>query len=624
MSTQRIVQPRAGETALQYSEDVLSGKIVACEYVKLACQRFKDDLQFANDRGIYYDDAAAQHAIDFFGFLRHVKGDLAKSPETSGFVLAPWQVFIVANLFGWFNLSSGRRRFTETHIEIAKKNGKSTLMAGIGLYMLIADGEPGAEVYSAACTKEQACIIFEVAEQMVKQSPFLKSKVQTFRNNLNVVQTGSKFMPLAADKGPLDGKHIHCGLIDELHEHPNRDVYDVIARGTIQRSQPLLLSITTAGVDRESICWLQHEYGIKVLQNMVRPEGENFFAFITCADEGDDWLSDAAILKANPNVGIPGGLELDKIKAARGKAMSIPAEKNEFLRKHLNVWTSSDDAWLEHGAWEKCCTAGELANSIPLREKLLQKMRGVPVLMKTTEGKEIWSYPMPRRAFGGLDVAECEDVVAFVLVFPPCDRVVKKEIDKATKQVVEITIQDADDKWVLVPWFWIPEAYVEAQGKKNRAPYDTWCKAGQLLKTPGNTIDQEAIRNKILELKQLYNLGEIGYDSWGASWLGPKLESDGCKMIKIPQRFELLSNPTKMLTKFVHDGVIEHGNNMPLRWMASNVQLLKDSNGNQRPDKGKSRNKIDGVVASVMAVGRAMANPTAGKDDPDRFRVRMI
>lgn len=626
MANDYIQQPEAGRTALKYAQDVLSGTIIACRWTKLACQRFLDDLQFGEKRGLYFDGDAAQHAVDFFGFLRHIKGDLAKTQETAGFLLAPWQIFIMANLFGWKKTETGFRRFNETHIEIAKKNGKSTMMAGIGLYMLFADGEPGAEVYSGATTKEQASIIFDVASKMVERSPHLKKHIEVWRNNLHTKE-GSKFEPLAAEKGPLDGKHIHCVLIDELHEHPNRDVYDVLSRGTIQRSQPLILSITTAGTDREGICYVQREYATKVLQGTLI--ADEFFGFICCADDGDDPQDDNALLKANPNIGFPGGLNLNVLKLARGKAVSIPSELNEFLRKHLNIWTSAETAWLAAGAWERCTAYDPNAtNAQELRAQALEKMRGIKVVFKDPKtGIETVSYPMPRRCNAGLDIAECEDFSALVLTFPPCERVVRMEIDPTTKKPFEKVLQEADSKWHILPWFWIPEAFVEEQQKKCRAPYDVWIRAKFITATPGNTVAQEEIRKTIIELHSTYRMGELGFDGWGMEWLGPELVKYGVKAIKIPQRFELLNSPTKNLTAFIHnqpDVILEHYNNPVIRWMASNVQLLTDTNGNQRPDKGKSRNKIDGIVAAVMAVGRALATPTGGADNPDRFRVRML
>lgn len=628
------VQPSAGETSLQYAQDVLSGRIVACRYVKLACQRFLDDLQHGEARGIYFDVDAAQHAVDFFGFLRHTKGAWAKQVETSGFVLAPWQVFIVSNLFGWKILATGVRRFREGHLEVARKNGKSTFIAGIGLYMLFADGEPGAEVYSAATTKDQAKIVFNAGKDMVKVSPFLKSRIGSWRNNLHVDSTSSKFEPLAADSGTLDGLNIHCGLIDELHEHPTRALYDVLNTATGSRDQPLILAITTAGFTREGICWDQRTYGIKVISG-IAPD-DNFFAYIATLDEGDDWQDERNWIKANPNLGV--SVSLEAIRPNFIKAKEQPAAQNEFLRKHLNVWTTADTAWLSDGAWEKNCFAGEYGNAEKLRAEAIEKFRGIPVEVKDPTGKVTVMYPMPRRCFGGLDIAECEDVVAFVLIFPPCDRVVKREIDKKTLKVVEVVTQEADEKWSVLPWFWIPEAFADERAKKNRAPYDVWIRSKFIEKTPGNTVAQEAIKAKILEMHQLFRMGEVGFDGWGMEWLGPELVKAGIKAIKIPQRFEFLSAPCKSLTSFIHVAsgkdpanpkrllppIFEHFNNPVLRWMASNVQLLLDSNGNQRPDKGASKNKIDGIVALVMAVGRALANPSAGADDPDRYRVRMI
>ncbi|MGH3631562.1 MAG: terminase large subunit [Sciscionella sp.] len=624
-----IVQPIAGETALKYAQDVLSGDIVAGRFVKLACKRFLDDLQFAEARGFYFDTAAAQHAADFFGGLKHTKGVWAKKRETAGFLLSNWQVFVIANLFGWLRFDNGQRRFREAHLELARKNGKSTFIAGIGNYMLVADGEPGAEVYSAATTRDQAKIVFNAAKDMVKVSPRLAAAVRVWQGSLTHEASSSKFAPVAADSTTLDGLNIHCALIDELHEHPTRSLYDVLNTATGSRSQPLVLAITTAGFTREGICWDQRTYGVKVISS-ITPD-DNFFAFIATLDDGDDWKDEKNWCKANPNLGI--SVSLEAIRPNFIKALEQPAAQNEFLRKHLNVWTSADTAWLPDGVWEKNCEGGEHVEPIAAREHALLAMRGIPLVTKVGD-KEITTYPQPRFCFGGLDIAECEDLVSFVLVFPPCERRTRMELktDPVTKKTlnVERLLQEADSKWHVIPFFWIPEAFAEERAKKNRAPYDVWIRTKLIEKTPGNTVAQEAIRMKILEMKNLYTLGEVGYDNWGAEWIGPKLLADGIKMVKIPQRFEMLSAPTKSFSAFISTAqkqqpMVEHYNNPVLRWMASNVQLLLDSNGNQRPDKGKSKNKIDGIVATIMAVGRALANPAASRqDDPDRFKVRMI
>ena len=304
-----IVQPDAGETAIEYAKAVLNGTTVAGSLVKLACKRFLTDLETGESRGFYFDIEAAQHVVDFFGFLRHTKGVWAKKAETAGFLLSLWQVFILANLFGWRRVADGSRRFREAHIELARKNGKSTFIAGIGLYMLFADGEPGAEVYSAATTKEQARIVFHAAKDMVKVSPYLKSRIGIWRNNLHVDISSSKFEPLASESNTLDGLNIHCGLVDELHEHPTRALYDVLQTAIGSRQQPLMLAITTAGVDREGICWAQRSIAVKLLQGTLpdddfvgRTDNACFFGFIATLDEKDDPWDERNWGKANPNL----------------------------------------------------------------------------------------------------------------------------------------------------------------------------------------------------------------------------------------------------------------------------------------------------------------------------------
>lgn len=638
-----VAQPKALETSSQYARNAVSGTIVVCNYVRLACQRFLDDLDHAIDRGLYFDEESAQHAVDFFGFLRHTKGVWAKKKETAGFILAPWQVFIVSNLFGWYRLENGLRRFREAHIEVARKNGKSTFIAGIGLYMLLADGEPGAEVYSAATTKEQAHIIFDEAFNMVGKSPFLASRISKSGTakrpiNLHVESLSSKMGPLAADATNLDGLNVHCALLDELHEHPSRALYDVLNTGTGSRSQPLVAAITTAGFDREGICWDQRQYGVKVLMS-ITPD-DNFFVYIATLDDGDAWDDEKNWPKANPNLGVSTSLEA--IRPNFIKAKEQPAAQNEFLRKHLNVWTSSDTAYMLAGVWEKNCDAGENADPVKLRKEAFEKLKG-------------------RRCFGGLDMASVQDVAAFVLIFPPCPFrtrpkcepgfgfVEMQGINKEIKYLAEASIerllqtgaakrtdaippghpmerlQEEDSKWSIIPFFWIPETYVDNCAKQNRAPYQAWIRSGLIETTPGPAVSQDIIRNRILECKRQFRLGEVGYDQWETSWVASKLLEDGIKMVKIPQYFEWLSGPCKTLAAFAVAKLLEHFNNPVMRWMVSNVQLKLDGNGNQKADKGKSRYKIDGVVALHMALGRALTNPIAkNMDDPNRFKVKFI
>jgi phage terminase large subunit-like protein len=634
-----IQQPNAGETALKYAQDVLSGHIKAGKLVRLACERFLTDLQ--NQTDFYFDADAAQHVVDFFGFLRHTKGVWAKKIETSGFLLSAWQVFVLANLFGWIDRTTGCRRFRECYLEVARKNGKSTFIAGIGLYMMFADGEPGAEIYSAATTKEQASIVFQAAKDMVKVSPFLSSRIGSWRNNLHVDDTSSKFQPLASESNTLDGLNIHCGLLDELHEHPDRSLYDVLNTATGSRSQPLIICITTAGFQREGICWDTREHGIKV--NGRKIVDNHFFAYIACLDDEDDWMDEANWIKSNPNLGV--SVSLEAIRPNFLKAKEQPAAQNEFLRKHLNRWTSQNTAWLLDGKWEKCCAAGEHANPDEQREQALVRLKG-------------------RRCCLGLDMASTDDLVALTAIFPPCETVklpdipagqgffkmkagevkclpetniqqlLRLEAGVRTDEVPEAwlkdpkkfkVVQERDDKWSILVWFWMPEAFVADRMKANRAPYDAWVRHKYIETCPGMQIDQQQIRNRVLELNSTYRVTEVGYDLWNTGWIGPKLIEDGLKVVKVPQRFEFLDQPTKTLTALITGGAVEHFNNPVLKWNASNVQLLLDSNGNQRPDKAKSKNKIDGIVATVLAMSRALANPQQQKlDDPNRYKVHYI
>lgn len=636
-----IQQPEAAKTAVEYAQAVLNGTKVAGKLVKKACERFLDDLRHGEDRGIYFDHEAAQHVVDFFGFLRHTKGVWARQVETSGFLLSDWQVFILTNLFGWKKVADGSRRFREAYLEVARKNGKSTFIAGIGLYMLFADGEPGAEIFSAATTKEQAKIVFNAAKDMVKVSPFLASRIKSWRNNLNVDATSSKFEPLAAESNTLDGLNIHCGLIDELHEHPDRSLYDVLNTATGSRNQPLIICITTAGFTREGICWDQRNHGVKVVGRTI--EDDNFFAYIATMDDGDDWREEKNWAKANPNLGV--SVSAEAIRPNFLKAKEQPAAQNEFLRKHLNVWTSTNTAMLVDGAWEKCCAAGEFADPVKERDLALEKLKG-------------------RKCFLGLDMASTDDLVALAAVFPPCETMSMPEIPAghdffrmgtgeikclpeaniqnlirlhAGARTAEMppewkedpkrfkVIQQQDKLWSILLWFWMPEHFLDEKEKGNRVPYKAWVRNKFIETCPGMQIDQQQIRNRILELNRTYRIGEIGYDLWNTGWLGPKLIEDGLLAVKVPQRFEFLDQPTKQFVNFASGPILEHFNNPVMKWMVSNVQLLMDSNGNQRPDKGKSKAKIDGVVATIMAIGRALANPIQpGDEHPDKYKVRYL
>ena len=363
-----------------YARSVSEGVIPANRLLRLACERHLGDLARGAGRGLRFDLAAARHAIDFFGFLRHSKGEWAGEP----FTLAPWQAFLVGSLFGW-KRDDGLRRFRTAYCAVPRKNGKSTTSAGIGLYLLVADGEQGAEVYSAATTRDQARIVFDEAKRMVATSPALRRRVELLINNLHVAASASRFMPLSSDSSTMDGLNVHGAIIDELHAHKTRGVVDVLDTATGARRQPLLFEITTAGYDRHSICFEHHDYSIKVLDGVL--QDDSWFAYIAAADEDDDWTDAKVWRKANPNFGI--SVKEDDLARKAEKAIALPGAQNAFRRLHLNQWTEQAERWIDMAAWDACDAPVDL-----------ERLRGRP-------------------CFGGLDLSTTTDVTALAWVFPP-------------------------------------------------------------------------------------------------------------------------------------------------------------------------------------------------------------
>lgn len=615
-------QPKALETALKYANQVVNGGIVAGKYVKLAAKRFIDDLERAHLRGIFFDEEDAQHAVDFFGYLRHSKGEWGKGGGQP-FVLEPWQVFIIANLFGWKmgrednpeapgEWIYGPRRFIEGYVEVARKNGKSTLEAGVGLYMLAADGEPGAEVYSAATTKDQAKIIFDEADRMVTKSPKLKSLIQQsaraekYRTNMSVLATASKFEPLSSEDDTLDGLNIHCALVDELHAHPDRKLYDVLHEATMARRQALVLAITTAGYNRQGIGYAQHGRCERILEGVTSFEnGDRLFAYIAAIDEavpggaaGDRWDDEKVWIKANPNLGV--SVSLDKLRAKCSAAKEDATAVNSFLCKHLNRWTSQEVRAINPEKWALCCKAGKHADPKALREEAIKALRG-------------------RACMGALDLSSKIDLSCFLLLFPP---VPARTIRDAEGKVVE---QPGDPLYRILPWFWVPEDNVQERVTKDRVEYDVWVREGFLQTTPGNVVDQEFIRTEILKARAYFRIAEVGFDSWNNTQLSLQLTQSGMTMVDVRQGFRTLSEPFKETLALILGARFEHYNNPVLRWCMNNLASTQDAAGNIKPDKEKSKEKIDGAVTLIMAMSRFVANPIVpNTNDPNRGTIRFI
>lgn len=548
--------------AEEYAEAVLNGEQVACSQVARACRRYVDDIEHGAERGLWFDVTAARLAITFFVVLHHWKGEWAGQP----IVLEPWQQFVVWNVFGW-KRADGSRRFRSAYLEVARKNGKTTLAAGMGLYLMLADGEPGAEVYTAAVKRDQARIAHKDATQMVKSSPQLSRLAGTFKDNIFSETTASKFEPLGRDSNSLDGLNVHGAICDEVHAWKTRDMWDVLETATGSRRQPLMLAITTAGYDRHSFCWSMHEYTEKVLEGTV--EDDSHFGMIYTLDKDDDWEDEAVWIKANPNLEI--SKKVDDMRRLKARAEEMPAALNAFLRLHLNMWTQAAERWIDVEKWEAC---GEYA-----------------VQAEALHG---------RPCYGGLDLASTTDINAWVLVFPPLEE---------------------DEPYQVLTRFWVPEESMHERSKRDRVPYEAWVRHGYMQATPGNVTDYAFILAQIAADLAAFDLRELAFDRWGSQKIVTDLQELGFTvdpkehqrtgrplLIQFGQGFASMSGPTKELEKLILSGGIAHGDQPVLNWMASNVMVRQDPSGNLKPDKEKSTEKIDGIVALIMGLARAMAH----------------
>lgn len=607
----------AFDVAFKYANDVANGTIVAGKLVRLAAKRFLRDLRNGPARGLTFRKDKAQHVVDFFGFLKHSKGEWGANGGQV-FVLSPWQVFILANIFGWYK-ADGTRRFREAYVEVARKNGKSTFVAGIGLYMLVADNEPGAEVYTAATKKDQAKIVFDEAEAMRKRSPFVSKHTQNPRGNMHVLETRSKFEPLSAEDDTLDGLNSHCVLIDELHAHTTRKLYDVLRESTVARRQALVFSITTAGYNRQGICFKVRDIGEKILTGLTdAATGDYFFAFIACMDEKDandqpmDWSNPNNWPMANPNLGV--SVKLDSLHQACNAAKMDPTALNSFLRKNLCVWTSQDVRWMPPDKWAACNLAGSLVPPVETRAKALARLKG-------------------RLCYAGLDLSSKIDLSALVLLFPPIKPVTQRVARKQTQQEVwgrkpleydDVVMQEGDPLWTVLPYFFVPEGNVQERVTKDKVEYDVWIKQGFIETTPGNAIDQNVIRRRVAALNELFRIQELGFDSWNASQLSQDLAADGMNMVEVRQGFKTMSEPMKEIMAMVLKKILDHLGNPVLSWCVANTQAQLDPAGNIKPDKEKSPEKIDGLVALIMALHRVTQNPSALTTANDVYSQRGI
>lgn len=539
----------------QYAIDVLTEQRPACQLVRQACERHMADIERED---LYFDARHVELVFKFLKLCKHYKGEWAGKPIE----LHPAQQFIVGNLFGWKHKDSKLRRYRTAYIELPRKNGKSTLLSAISIYLLIADQEQGAEIYAAATKEEQAKIVWQASWEMVKKSPALSKACKTRHNSVIFPSTTSIFRPLGADSDTLDGLNPHAVINDELHAWKGRQLWDVLEDAFGSRSQPLNIAITTAGFNRNGICYQQRQHCVQVLDPKSGIEDDSYFAYIATVDQEDLDDPEARFredvwFKANPMLGVSKNLEYMRDQANKAKAM--PGKMNAFLNKQLNVWTDGQNLWLNMAKWDGC---------------------GGPIDLDVLRGKPCYS---------GLDLSTTTDITAHVLLFPP----------------------GPYDEWVILPFFYMPEANIAEATRRDKVPYDQWIDKGLIQATPGDFIDLEFIKKDFLDLAGLYEIKECGYDPWKATEIATALENEGAKMVMMRQGHASLVPGADALEKKVLKGELRHGGNPVLRWMASNATGRQDPNGNVIPDKVNSYSRIDGISALVNAMGRAIV---AGAD----------
>ena len=499
----------------------------------------------------HYDKDAADFVVAFIEQLKHTKGEFYKQP----FELIDWQEKIIRDIFGTLK-PDGYRQFTTAYIEVPKKCGKSELAAAVALYMLCADGEQRAEVYGCAADRDQASLVFDVACDMVRLCPALERRcnIRPSTKSINFEMTNSRYKAVSADVAGKSGINVSALIFDELWVQKDRKFFEMMTVGTSDaRKNPLHFIITTAGNDTNTICYELHQKALDILEG--RKRDPTFYPVIYGAALDEDWTDPKVWKKANPSLGITIGI--DKVKAACDSAQQNPAEENAFRQLRLNQWVKQAIRWMPMDKWDACA---------------------FPVDPEALEGRE---------CYGGLDLSSTTDLSAFVLVFPP---------------------SEDDDKYIVLPHFWVPEETLDLRVKRDHVPYDLWLKQGLINVTEGNVIHYAYIEKVIEQLGERYNIREIGFDRWGAVQMVQNLEGKGFTVVPFGQGFKDMSPPTKELMKLTLEQRIAHGGHPVLRWNMDNVFIRTDPAGGIKMDKAKSTEKIDGAVAMVMALDRAIRN----------------
>lgn len=563
--------------AERYADDVISGAIPACKWVRAACLRQKDDRERAKKKGatIIWRPEMGERICKFAELMPHIKGEWAKRKEK--IKLEPWQKFILTTIFSWY-LPNGNRRFRTVYEEVPRKNAKSTKMSTFGNYMVAADGEAGAEVVSAATTRDQARIVFNDAQSMARKSPGFCKKygVEVTARSIHVMDTSSSFVPLSAEGETLDGLNIHAAILDELHAHKKRDVFDVIETATGARDNSIIWLITTAGSNRAGICYEQRTYVTQILNSVLKrhPEipadyrggcvdDDSYFGIIYTIDEeqkdadgniispADDWTTEAAWRKANPNYGI--SVKPDDIARLAHKAQNISSATNNFLTKRLNVWVNANTAWMNMRAWDKCAD--------PTMK--LEDFAGQPCRVS-------------------FDLASKIDIAARGQLFA------------------------REGHYYFFLQSYLPEDRIE---ESDNSQYSGWARDGYISTTEGNVLDFDILETDLKILAAEFEIKEVAYDPFQATQFSTRMMAEGFEMVEYRPTVLNFSEPMKELEKLVLQGRFHHNGDPVLAWMASNVVAHMDAKDNIYPRKEKPEMKIDGVVALLMCLGREILQP---------------
>lgn len=560
-----------GDIATAYARDVVEGRIVSCKWHRLACARHLKDLGRADSGDFPYvwnpeitdvkgkGYRPAERICKFAQLMPHIKGDWAARRQLIR--LERWQVFILASIFGWVHRETHKRRFRVADVIVPRKNAKSTLAAVIGNFLLSADGEFGAEVYSGATSQDQAMEVFRPAMLMARGTPlYLQTYGVTVNaSNLSVGATNSKFEPVIGKPG--DGASPSCAIVDEYHEHKTSDLYDTMQTGMGARTQPLMLVITTAGADISGPCYLHQVELQKILEGVI--ENDQRFGIIFTIDEDDDWTSELALVKANPNYGV--SVDAEFLKIQQRDAVADPRKQNVFKTKHLDIWVAAASPWLnlynlqQAGDSSLCLAGGQWDGCVV-----------------------------------GLDLASKQDIASAVWL--------------AWKGHGE------DRHYYAFSRNYVPEAAVE---KPENGHYQGWVNSGHLIATPGNMIALTQIQEDVIESAEDAPIREVAKDPWGGQQLGANLEEEGFLVVDIPQQVRYLSDPMKTISALIDAGRFHHDGNPAYVWMLSNVEVKEDRNDNIFPRKSRASNKIDAALATIVAMNRALAAEPATEAEPE-------